>query len=149
MTEKLFFEDLQPEWRLSAGSFYVNSQEMRDFALKWDPLPQHIDDAAAGRGGITAPGLYMFAIKMALIGKMPTPFAVIASGGYDEVRFTAPIRAGDVVSLLIETVEARASKSKQDRGIVTLRLSLINHTGVVCMTHLDTIFVLRRSMIAS
>ena len=148
MTEKLFFEDLQPEWRLSVGSFYVDSQEMRDFALKWDPLPQHIDDAAAGPGGITAPGLYMFAIKMALLGKMPRPFAVIASGGYDEVRFTAPIRAGDVVTLLIETVETRVSKSKQDRGIVTLRLSLINQTGTICMSHLDTIFVLRRSVIA-
>jgi len=28
-------------------------------------------------------------------------------------------------------------------------MSLINQTGVVCMTHLDTIFVLRRSVIAS
>ena len=63
MTEKLFFEDLQPEWRLSVGSFYVNREEMRDFALKWDPLPQHIDYAAAGPGGITAPGLYMLGSK--------------------------------------------------------------------------------------
>ncbi len=149
MTENLYFEDLQVGWHLSVESFHVNREELSDFALKWDPLPQHIDDAAAGPGGITAPGLYMLAIKMALISKMPRPFAVIASGGYDEVRFTAPIRAGDVVKLLIEALAARASKSKQDRGIVTLRFSLINQTGIVCMTHLDTIFVLRRSMIAS
>lgn len=74
---------------------------------------------------------------------------VIALGGYDEVRFTAPFRAGDVVALLIETVETRAPKSKQDRGIVTLRLSLLNQTNNVCMRHLDTMFVLRRGVIAS
>jgi hypothetical protein len=36
---------------------------MREFTLKWAPLPQHIDEAAAGPGGITAPGLYMLGSK--------------------------------------------------------------------------------------
>jgi acyl dehydratase len=41
-------------------------------------------------------------------------------------------------------VDRRESTSKDDRGIVTIRLSLINQVGIIVMSHLDTILVRRR-----
>ncbi len=55
--------------------------------------------------------------------------------------FLAPVRAEDDLTLHIEVTEARESKSKPDRGLVTLRYSLINQDAKIGMSHLDTILV--------
>jgi len=41
-------------------------------------------------------------------------------------------------------VDTRRSSSKPDRGIVTVRLSLVRNEDEVVMSHLDTILVRRR-----
>jgi acyl dehydratase len=141
MTDALYFDDLPPGFTMQVGPLHVDRSDMLTFASQWDPLPIHTDDTAAGPGGITAPGAYMFALKMGLIHMMDPKFAVIASVGFDEVRFLAPVRAEDDLTLHIEVTEARESKSKPDRGLVTLRYSLINQDAKIGMNHLDTILV--------
>ena len=84
----------------------------------------------------------MLAVKQRLIHQLPA-MKVMASLGYDEVRFTAPLRPDDTVVLRLEWVNRRISESKPDRGIVTVRFSLINHHGETVMSHLDTILVRR------
>jgi acyl dehydratase len=123
----------------------IDRDEMIDFAKRWDPPPIHVDDdLAAHPGGITAPGLFVLAVKQHLIHPLPA-HEVIASFGYDEVRFHHPLRPGDEVYLRYEFVEARPSTSKPDRGVVTVRLSLINHNNnEVVMSHFDTILVRRK-----
>jgi len=145
MTDALYFDDLPPGFTMQVGPLHVNRDDLLAFARKWDPLPIHTDDEAAGPGGISAPGAYMFALKMGLIHMMHPKFAVIASVGFDEVRFLSPIRAGDDLTLGIEVTDARESKSKPDRGLVTLRYSLINQGATICMSHLDTILVRKRT----
>nr|WP_246312234.1 MaoC/PaaZ C-terminal domain-containing protein [Aquabacterium terrae] len=121
----------------------IDRDELIHFARRWDPMPFHIDDEAGVEafGSITAPGLYMLAVKQRLVHGLPQRQAVIASLGYDEVRFLAPLRPGDSVVLKLEWLSRRLSSSKPDRGIVTIRFSLINQTGVTVMTHLDTVLV--------
>jgi acyl dehydratase len=82
-------------------------------------------------------------VKQRLVHRLP-PQAVIASLGYDEVRFHAPLRPGDTVVLKQEWVSRRLSSSRPDRGIVTIRFSLVNQAGVTVMSHLDTVLVKRR-----
>jgi len=144
MSNALYFDDLPVGFTMQVGPLHVDRAELLAFAMKWDPLPIHTDDAAAGPGGISAPGAYMFALKMGLIHMMNPKFAVIASVGFEEVRFAAPIRAGDDLMLGIEVTQARESNSKPDRGLVTLRYRLINQAAQVCMSHLDTILVRKR-----
>ena len=119
---------------------------MLAFAKVWDPLPIHVDEALAVKimGGLTAPGLYILALKQRLIHQMPRQPAVIGSAGYDEVRFHKPVRAGDKLTLAIDWVDKRTSQSKPDRGIVTHRLSLIDADDRAVMSHLDTLVVKRR-----
>lgn len=66
---------------------------------------------------------------------------MIASFGYDEVRFHEPVRPGDTLTLVPEWLERRESTSKADRGIVTVRFSLLNQKRATVMSHVDTILV--------
>lgn len=141
----LFYEDLEPGSGVTSAPHVIDRDELVSFARTWDPLPFHVDDEA-GRGafgGITAPGLFALAIKQRLIHTL-TPLAVIASLGYDEVRFHEPLRPGIRITLKADWVSRRVSASKPDRGIVTIRFTLINETGEAIMSHLDTVLVRRR-----
>jgi acyl dehydratase len=150
MTEKIagiYYEDVVPGTAIEAGPYVIPEHELMAFASAWDPLPIHVDKAfAAEHGGLTAPGIYLLAIKMRLVHSLPLRQTVIASFGYDEVRFLRPARPGDALMLELKWTEKRLSQSKSDRGIVTGRYSLINAAGDVVMSHLDTVLMrLRRS----
>jgi len=145
----LFFEDIQVGDVTTSPLFTVDRDEMVSFAKRWDQLPIHIDDDAAnaafGVGGVTAPGVFVMAIRTRLIHQFPEPHAAaIAALGWDELRFHAPVRSGDTLRLHQEWLSKRESESKPDRGIVTSRLSLINQDDVTVMSHLDTILVRRK-----
>src|SRR5882724_9116069 len=149
MTERMdsiFYEDVIPGTAIRAGPYIIPEHELMAFASAWDPLPIHVDKAfAGGHGGLTAPGIYLLAIKMRLVHSLPLRQTVIASFGYDEVRFHRPARPGDALMLELKWTEKRLSQSKPDRGIVTGRYSLINAAGEVVMSHLDTVIMrLRR-----
>lgn len=146
-TEAVYFEDMVPAGFIEGPSVIVDRQELISFAKRWDPMPFHVDEEAgkAAFGGLTAPGIYVLALKQRLIHDLPLPHAVLASFGYDEVRFHEPVRPGDRLTLLVEWVERKVSRSKPDRGIVKVRYALRNQSGVIVMSHLDTILVRRRS----
>lgn len=99
-TSVLFFEDMEPGLCLTSPSHRIDRSELVDFARIWDPLPFHIDEQAGIQafGSLTAPGLYVLAVKQRLIHQLPAQ-KVIASLGYDEVRFVAPLRPEDTVVL--------------------------------------------------
>jgi acyl dehydratase len=141
----LFYEDMVPGESLVSPKQVIDREEMIAFAKIWDPMPFHVDETAGLKafGGLTAPGLYMLAVKQRLIHRLPR-HEVIASLGYDEVRFLEALRPGDTVILKEEWVSRRPSGSKPDRGVVVIRFSLINDAGVTLMTHLDTVLVRTR-----
>ncbi|HUZ63205.1 MAG TPA: MaoC family dehydratase [Acetobacteraceae bacterium] len=51
--------------------------------------------------------------------------------GMTEVRFPAPVFAGDTLRVLTTVVAARASRSRPDAGIVTFRHEAFNQRGAV------------------
>jgi acyl dehydratase len=142
-----YFEDIQQGDVALGSSFVVERDEMVEFARRWDPQPFHLDDAVAnamfGEGGVTAPGVFVMAIRTQLLHDTPD-LAVIAALGYDELRFHAPVRAGDTLRLRQEWLDKRVSESKPDRGVARSRLSLVNQDGVEVMSHIDTILLRRR-----
>lgn len=143
-SQTLYFEDMVPGQSLTSRPQRIERDELVGFARTWDPLPFHVDEQAgvAAFGSLTAPGLYMLAVKQRLIHQLP-PQAVIASLGYDEVRFHLPLRPGDTVLLRQEWISRRISLTKPDRGIVTIKFSLVNQNEDTVMSHLDTILVQR------
>lgn len=140
--DDIYFEDVVVGAKLRAGPYVIPEQEMMDFAAAWDPLPIHTDRAyAAKHGGLTAPGTYLLAVKLRLVHTLPFGNTVIASVGYDEVRFLRPVRPGEAVTLELEWTGKRISKSKPDRGIVSGRYSLIDAAGQAVLSHLDTLLM--------
>src|SRR5665213_3958003 len=68
----------------------------------------------------------------------------IANLGMDEVRFTAPVFAGDTLYAESEVLAKRASKSRPGQGIVTVRTMGKNQRGeVVCAFRRDMLIPAR------
>jgi acyl dehydratase len=142
----IFFEDVIPGNALHAGPYIIAEHELVAFASSWDPMPMHVDGVFASKhGGLTAPGIYLFAIKMRLVHMLPLRRTVIATVGYDEVRFHRHAHPGDALTLELKWIDKRRSRSKSDRGIVTGRYALINAEGEVVMSHLDTVLMRLRN----
>lgn len=144
--DDIYFEDVILGTVLHAGPYTIPEQELVMFASAWDPMPMHVDKAlAAKHGGLTAPGIYLLAVKLRLIHSLPFQKTVIASVGYDEVRFHRPVHPGDALTLELRWTDKRRSRTKPDRGLVTGRYALINAASEVVMSHLDTILMRLRN----
>ncbi len=143
--EWIFFDEIEVPSRIEGPSQFIDREEMVGFARTWDPLPIHLDEEfARAYGGLTASGSYLLAFRIRLIHRMDRKPAVIASFGYDEVSFKAPAHAGDKLTLGLDFENKRPSSSKPDRGVVTVRQSLINQDGKIILTVLDNVLVRRQ-----
>ena len=60
--------------------------------------------------------------------------ASLGSPGVDEMRWILPVRPGDKLRLRIEVLEARVSKSRPDRGLVTSGIELLNQADQPVMS---------------
>jgi acyl dehydratase len=126
----LWFEDFQPGQRFDTGSHSVSESEIIDFAGQFDPQYYHLDPKAARAsafGGLIASGLHTLSLSFRLFFDLNIwPDAIIASPGMEHLKFLLPMRPGDRVRVAIEVLEIRPSRSKPDRGIVTMRHQLWN-----------------------
>jgi len=143
--EGIFYEDIQAGECIRLGPYQVTRDEIIEFARAWDPLPIHVDEQAAAAGpfgGLTASGLHILGIRQRLVLRLP--IRAIATFGFDEVRFPAPVRPGDALTLHLSWIDKRLSASKPDRGIVGIGFALFNQHAVEVMRHRDTILIWRR-----
>jgi acyl dehydratase len=69
---------------------------------------------------------------------------VIANLGWDEVRLPHPVFEGDTVYSRSEVLEARASGSRKNAGIVTVRTTGFNQEGTEVISFRRTVMVYRR-----
>jgi acyl dehydratase len=117
------------------------------YAEKWDPFPFHVDEAAARasiHGGLIASGEYTMAVKQALIHRLGANEALIASMGYDELRYLGPVRPGDSLTLTMECTDKRESRSKPDRGIVKYKVGLTNQDNEPVLSYTDIVLLAKR-----
>jgi len=69
--------------------------------------------------------------------------------GVDEVRWLAPIRPDDKLTLRATVLDSRASKSRPDMGFVRFEFELFNAQGQRVMTLTTTLMMGRRERAAS
>ena len=129
-----YFEDFQVGQRIRFDRYAVMRSEIVEFAKRYDPQVFHVDDShslTAELGGIMASGWHTTAIFMRLaVDAYLGNAAVLTSPGVDELRWLAPVRAGDMISGETIVEEARLSVSKPDRGILTTGVCLWNQQEV-------------------
>jgi acyl dehydratase len=125
-----YFEDYQLGAVYEYGHLAVSEEAIIDFAEQFDPQPIHTDERFAATGpfnGLIASGWHSAGLAMRLFADhYLSRVASLASPGVDEVRWQVPLRPGDSVRLRTTIVEARLSRSKDDRGMVVTLAELFN-----------------------
>ncbi|WP_074311302.1 MaoC family dehydratase [Singulisphaera sp. GP187] len=146
--DRLYLEDLHVGQRFTSGlSHDVDEAQIKAFASQFDPQPFHLDNAAA-RGsffeGLVASGWHTAAITMRLLvdGAAPIAGGVIGAGG--EIQWPRPTRPGDTLRVESEVLEVKPSRSRTDRGIVTLRSETRNQEDQVVQVLTAKLVVPRR-----
>ncbi len=136
--DQRYFEDYVPGTVLEYGPIAVDEDEIIEFARRYDPQPIHVDREGAARGpfgGVIASGWHTAGLMMRLlVDHFLSRVASLASPGIDELRWLAPVRPGDELSVRITVLEARRSTSKPDRGVVRSAIEVINGRHQVVMT---------------
>jgi acyl dehydratase len=143
----LYLEDFQVGQRFQSGTRSVGEEQIRTFAQQFDPQPFHLDAAAAKAsffGGLVASGWHTAAITMRLLVESGLPIAggIIGAGG--EITWPSPVRPGAVLHVESEILEVRPSRSRPDRGIVTVRSETRDHVGEVVQVLVAKLVVPRR-----
>ena len=148
-----FFEDLNIGQRREVGSFTFTADAIKAFAAQFDPQRFHLDEEAGRQslfGGLAASGWHLCSIMMRMmfdgfIGRT----ASLGSPGVNELRWLAPLRPGDDITLDVDIAEARVSKSRPQTGIVTLRGVARNAAGQQLCEMISPVIVKRRADVAS
>jgi acyl dehydratase len=122
---ELFWEDLSPGRQFDLGVTEVDRAEMVAFARRFDPQWYHVDErlvADSEYGELTASGFFTVSLFMrAYVDGVLSRAAADMAPGLEELRWLAPVRAGDRLAVTLEVLGQAPSRSKPDRGTVTLR----------------------------
>lgn len=149
---QLKFEDFPPGRFGSFGPRRVTREEILAFAAEFDPQPMHLDEEAARQSmlnGLSGSGWHLCSIVMRMMfDGFIARTASLGSPGVNELRWLAPLRPGDDLSLDVEVAEARTSRSRPDTGIVTFRCRVRNAAGQALCEMVSPIIVGRRDVAA-
>lgn len=109
---------------------------MIDFANEFDPQDFHTDaDKAKDSiyGGLIASGWHTGAAMMRLITEFLGATS-LGSPGLNELKWLCPVVAGDELRLRMTPLDKRRSKSKPDRGLITMQQELFNQQDDLVMS---------------
>ena len=149
MEDAIYYEDL------SVGQVFLSRAEAlsRDrivaFAQEFDPQPQHLDeDAARGSmfGELVASGWHTAALTMRLqldsvMGRFP---GGSLGAQIDKLAWLRPVRPGDRLRAQAEIMEMRLSRSRPDRGLVTIQTTTLNQRDEPVQVMTASVLVPRR-----
>src|ERR1700761_441395 len=145
----LTFEDFPAGHLGTYGPRVVTRDEILAFAAEFDPQPMHLDEEAAKATmlqGLAGSGWHLCSLMMRMmfdgfIGRT----ASLGSPGVNELRWLAPLRPGDELTLDVDVAEARVSNSRPATGIVTFRATMRNAAGLTLCDMTTPIIVERRA----
>lgn len=144
--DRYFLGDLSTGQKFESGCLTVSEADILRFADEFDPQPFHLDDDAARQtlfGGLAASGWHTAALTMRLLVDGGLPFAggIIGTGG--EISWPRPVRPGDALRLVSEIREIVPSRSRPDRGRVTVVCETFNQNDELVQRLVAVLVVLR------
>lgn len=129
----LYLEDISVGQTFTSATHELDAEQIIRFASEFDPQFFHVDEEAAKDSffkGLAASGWHVASVTMRLVVDMiPAGGGMI--GANVEITWPQPTRPGDVLQVFSEVTEVRPSRSKPDRGIITLRSETRNQKGEV------------------
>jgi acyl dehydratase len=144
-----YFEDFVVGSERRFGRYEVTAAEIKEFAAKYDPQPFHLDEAAgaaSAMGTFCASGWHTagMAMRMMVDEGAKHDARGMGSPGVDSLRWLRPVLPGDILSVQQTVLDAKASASKSDRGVVQSRCDVYNQRGDVVMTFTASAFYAKR-----
>ena len=135
--------DLVPGRMFELGSYEVTESEIVAFARTWDPLPMHVDRAAAERGifgGLIASSAHTMAIMVrlgsdAVMGRLD----LIAGSAIREMEFSKPVRPGTLLTGNAAVLEREPDRDGKTQAWI--RFELIDQAGERVLSMLGGVVV--------
>jgi acyl dehydratase len=117
-------DDLSVGDTTTTDEYRVTAEEIIEFATRYDPQVFHTDEKGAVDtffGGLAASGWHTAAMTMRMLVTSGFPFdgGIVGAGG--EISWPSATRAGDVLHVESTVAEITPSRSRPDRGTITLR----------------------------
>lgn len=132
--QQLYLEDLKIGDKWVSREEQVSIDEIKAFANSYDPQPYHMDEQQAEAtffGQLVASGWQTAGITMRLMVES-IPIATGLIGVEGKISWLKPTYPNDTLRVEAEVVKINQSKSKPDRGMVTVDIKTLNqHDEIV------------------
>ena len=143
-----YLEDFAVGQTFQSRRLKIDQERIKTFAAEFDPQPFHLDEHAARETifcGLAASGWHTAAVTMRLLVDSDLTLAGgIVGAGSHEFRWLPPVRPGDELRVESEVLEVRPSRSRQDQGLLKLRVTTLNQQGEPVQACIGTLIVPRR-----
>jgi acyl dehydratase len=143
--DRRYFEDYAGGALYRYGPVTVDRDELVAFAAAYDPQPMHVDETVASAGpwgGLIASGWHTAVLLMRLyVDNFLSPVSALVSPGVDELRWKAPVRPGDDLTLQVTVLETRRLGSDPMKGILKVRMEGFNQRGELVASLIGTTFM--------
>ena len=131
------FDEFHPGQRLTYGPATISEAEILAFASSYDPQLFHADveRARAGRWkGLSASGWHTCSIAMRLVvdGALRGSES-FGSPGLEYLKWLAPVRPGDALTVHAEVLDVRRSERNPTLGVLRWRWQLVNEAGAAVL----------------
>ena len=144
----LYLEDFTVGQTFGSRPLRVDREEIKIFAIEFDPQPFHIDEETARDTpfrGLAASGWHTAALTMRLLVESELkPAGGIIGAGLDELRWPKPVRPGDELRVQSEILEVRPSKSRPQQGVIKIKATTVNQDGDAVQVFVGNVIVPRR-----
>ncbi len=145
LIKELFFEDLYIGQKFISTKHTITEDEIINFANSYDPQVFHTNPQLAKDTffkGLAASGWHTASISMRL---MVLSFKVKGGliGAGCDINWPIPTRPNDVLQVETEIIGCRESKSKPDRGLITIKGLTYNQNHEIVQILTSKIVVLK------
>jgi acyl dehydratase len=144
---ELYLEDFAVGQRFLSATHAMDADQIKAFASRFDPQPFHTDEVAAEATffhGLAASGWHTAAVTMSLLVKSGMPIAGGLIGAGCEISWPRPTRPGDVLQVESEVLAVTPSRSRPERGTITLKSETRNQMGEAVQVMTSKMLVWKR-----
>ena len=143
----LYWEEWEIDAVFETSARTISEADIVMFAgLSGDYNPLHTDEEYCKKtqfGGRIAHGPLVYAIAAGLLFQLHLyDDTIIAFLGFENLRFTKPVKPGDTIHARVKVLE-KSETSRQDRGIMKRQLQVLNQRGEVVQEGVQA-FLLKR-----